>query len=275
MTRHAYGTAISLLLLSLIVPPVWGQQYFLYSPKPVTPEETKQPRDNSILVREVAVQKGDTLYRISHRFSGRGWYYPQILLFNDIKNPNLIHAGDTLKVPVTKGRSVDEEAAAPKHRKKAVGRKQKAARKQQTVSAAPALKQPVETKPSTGQLSELSLSELKPAKKKRSAAQSRTSDVRKTSGREQRKEVSSASGKPVAADEAKTRAIPRQQGERPANGTSAAAQRLFEQAIKAYRQDDCRAALDLFDHFLVTYPTLPQAADASLYKAECYMKLSR
>ena len=124
-----------------------------------------------------------------------------------------------------------------------------------------------EAKPASGQLTELSLSELKPGdkgKKKRAQA-----DVRKLSKREPRREASPAR-KPVAADESKPVVASTR-----ATTDSSAGQRLFEQAIKAYRQDDCRTALDLFDRFLANYPTLPQAADASLYKAECYMKLSR
>ncbi|MEI6306022.1 MAG: hypothetical protein WCP33_04290, partial [Deltaproteobacteria bacterium] len=56
---------------------------------------------------------------------------------------------------------------------------------------------------------------------------------------------------------------------------SSDSQRLFEQAIKAYRQEDCIKALDLFGNFLITYPDLPQASDATLYKAECLMKMSK
>ncbi len=247
MTRYAYGTAMALLFLSL-VPQAWGQQYFLYSPKPVAPEESKQAKDG-ILVREVAVRRGDTLYRISRKFSGHGMYYPQILLFNDIKNPNLIQVGDTLKVPVAGERAVDEESVAPVRGKKTAGRKQKAARKQQAVTR----NQPAETTPATGQLTERSPSELKPAGK------GRKKEVRKP---------------PVVPAATKPAPVPKQ-AQRPVSADSAAGQRLFEQAIKAYRQDDCRTALDLFDRFLATYPASPQAADASLYKAECYMKLSR
>src|SRR6185369_7058551 len=106
MTRRACGTAAALLLFSLVSPAL-GQEYLLYSPKPLAPEETAQAKDG-VLVREVPVQSGDTLSGISRRFSGHGSYYPQILLFNDIKNPNLIYAGDTLKVPVT-GKQTAEE----------------------------------------------------------------------------------------------------------------------------------------------------------------------
>jgi TolA-binding protein len=51
-------------------------------------------------------------------------------------------------------------------------------------------------------------------------------------------------------------------------------QKLFEQAVKAYRQEDYRSALGLFDRFLADNPSSALAPDASLYKAECYMKLA-
>ena len=50
--------------------------------------------------------------------------------------------------------------------------------------------------------------------------------------------------------------------------------KLFEAGIKAYRKDDCRAALELFDRYLAENSGSPLAADANLYKAECYLKLS-
>jgi len=52
------------------------------------------------------------------------------------------------------------------------------------------------------------------------------------------------------------------------------AQKLFETAVKAYRQDDCRTALELLDRYLADNSGSPLAADATLYKAECYLKLS-
>jgi TolA-binding protein len=56
--------------------------------------------------------------------------------------------------------------------------------------------------------------------------------------------------------------------------STVAGQQLFEKAVKAYRQDDYREALELFDRYLTDNPGSPMAADASLYKAECYLKLS-
>ena len=244
MARHLRRVAMAWLFLSLVTP-VWGEQYFLYSPRPITPEETKDTKDG-VLVREVKVRQGDTLYRISRNNSGHGMYYPQIILFNDIKNPNLIYAGDILKVPVAKGQPAGEEAtAAPVHRKK---KGHKAGRKHKALSAVRPGKHPVAAKSAAGRSPEQGPGELKPS-----------------AGGRKRHAGSERGGKPVGA--------PRQ-GQGSAGTEAAAGQRLFEQAIKAYRQDDCRKALELFDRFLASYPTLPQAADASLYKADCYLKLS-
>ena len=59
-----------------------------------------------------------------------------------------------------------------------------------------------------------------------------------------------------------------------ADGAAASEQMQFEQAMKAYRKDEYRTALRLFDRFLAEHPSSPLAADASLYKAECYLKQS-
>jgi len=52
------------------------------------------------------------------------------------------------------------------------------------------------------------------------------------------------------------------------------AQKLFETAVKAYRQDDCRTALELLDRYLADNSGAPLATGATLYKAACYLKLS-
>jgi hypothetical protein len=104
MTGRATRAAIGVLFCFLALP-AWGQQYYLYESKPVTAEQ-KNLLKEGILVTEVPVQKGDTLYDISRKYSGRGMYYPQILLFNKIKNPNLIYPGNTLKVPVTQAETL-------------------------------------------------------------------------------------------------------------------------------------------------------------------------
>ena len=70
---------------------------FLYAPQPVTGEVGGE----GVLVREVTVKRGDTLSKLSKQWSGRGYYYPQILLFNEIKNPHRISLGQVIRVPVS------------------------------------------------------------------------------------------------------------------------------------------------------------------------------
>ena len=126
--------AVAFLLLA------WGvalsQQSYVYSPRPVASGETVQKSDG-ILVREVKVQKGDTLFGLSRTSSGRGSYYPQILLFNDIKNPDLIFPGDILRIPVAPDRpQVSKEVTGARAAPVRVA----PSRRQQT-SARPALAQ--------------------------------------------------------------------------------------------------------------------------------------
>lgn len=91
-------TVIALIICMAL--PAWGQQYLLYAPQPV-PSGQKASSQDGILVQEIEIQKGDTLYALSRKFSGHGMYFPQILLFNSIKNPNLIYPGNTLRIPAT------------------------------------------------------------------------------------------------------------------------------------------------------------------------------
>jgi len=196
MTHSVSGMVLAILLLAGVTPG-WSQQQYLYAPRPVAAGETVRKSDG-VLVQEVAVKKGDTLSALSRTFSGRGSYYPQILLFNDIKNPDRIYTGDVLRVPVSR-RAVTGQAAAATEKKRA--------------------------------------------------------------------------RKHTAAAPARTHA--RHASQQPAGAVAASAeQRLFERAIKAYRQDNYRTALQLFDRFLAAYPASALAADASLYKAECYLRQS-
>ena len=94
----------------------WGEDY-LYLPQPVTRGEQDPSRKDGVLVRELVVKKRDTLSGISKKTSGKGFYYPQILLFNNIKNPHLIHPGDILRVPVASrgkasGRAAEKVSAS-------------------------------------------------------------------------------------------------------------------------------------------------------------------
>ena len=217
---------IVIALITCMALPAWGEQYLLYSPHPVTSGE-RAASPNGILVREITIQKGDTLSGLSRRFSGHRMYFPQILLFNSIKNPDLIYAGKSLRVPIIQ----KESAAVPL--------------------------------PVSAPAAELSLSDLKTvAKGKNGAKQKHAKTTAKT------KKPPSRALPAVVVTPASFRAA---ESKKPA---AAAGQELFEAAVKAYRQDDCRTALDLLDRYLAADPASPLAADANLYKADCYLKLS-
>ena len=113
MNGKVRGTSLVLLLLSLSAP-VSGQNYFMYTPHPASPVEKAVPKgNNGVLVREVEIRKGDTLFGISRRFSGRGSYYPQILLFNDLKNPHVLRDRTLLRVPVSNNEPTGKHTQAP------------------------------------------------------------------------------------------------------------------------------------------------------------------
>jgi LysM repeat protein len=192
MTRRGLGIAAALLLLGGATQG-WCDQFYRYAP---TATADGNHASGEILVREIQVQKGDTLYGLSRRFAGHGAYYPQILLFNDIKDPDKIYAGSTLRLPVTSTALPAPPAPVP----------------QKAVAAPP----PVKVAP--------------PATRHAKAAA------------------------PAA--------VP------------SAPQGLYEQAVGAYRRNDCPAAVELFDRFLAADPSSPLAADAALFKADCFLKQS-
>lgn len=248
MTLRA-SLATSALLFCTLALPAWGQQYYLYEPKPVTAEEKEQSK-GGVLVTEISVQKGDTLYDISKKFSGRGMYYPQILLFNNIKDPNLIYPGNSLKVPLTKeglkSDSAPAKASSPKPDRLKGGVKKSAS----PTAATPAY-----------EISSTDLNKLDEGKQK-----SRTNKTRATA-----KESATAKKQ----DKKENAAVAAKGGASPGRPADASpGQKLFESAVKTYRQNDYRSALELFDRYLADNPGSPLAADASLYKAECYLKLS-
>lgn len=267
MTLCTSRSAVIALIIFMALP-ASGQQYLLYSPQTVTTGQ-KVPKDG-ILVREIEVRKGDTLYDLSRKFSGRGMYYPQILLFNSIKNPNLIYPGNTLKIPVTENETNEADHADKKHtgasRKPKASRDKKSSLNTETESTSlqPRGSSSVST-PST----ELSLSDLK------------TVGTAKSSISRHKKKTAVPMNKkpPYDSPAATTHLSPLPAAHKSAAvvapATEAAAgQKLFEAAVKAYRQDDCRTALELLDRYLADNAGSPLAADATLYKAECYLKLS-
>lgn len=211
MTHSVFGIVIAIALFAGVTPG-WSQQFYLYAPKPVAVEEKIQKKDG-VLVQEVPVKKGDTLSGISRKFSGHGSYFPQILLFNEIKDPNKIYTGNVLKIPVSRsgvtGQAANSQVQSP----------------------------------------------LPGVRKQGAAVKKKKRDMKHKAAAPAVPNAKSAKQQPAAV-------------------AATSEQRLFERAIKAYRQNDYRTALELFDRFLADYPSSALAADASLYKAECYLKQS-
>lgn len=264
MTPRTHRSAIIILMICAALP-AWGEQYLLYTPQPL-PSGQKAPGQEGVLVQEIEVQKGDTLYALSRKFSGHGMYYPQILLFNSIKNPDLIYPGKNLKIPVSPNEirasgHADAKPAAATHKSKGTGER-KPLLKAGTV---PPAKQPGSASPASPPSTELSLSDLKTV----GAGKARASRHQTKPALHAKKKTSH--GAPTATTSSAALPAAHKSG---ATATPAAGQKLFEAAVKAYRQDDCRTALELLDRYLADNSSSPLAADANLYKAECYLKLS-
>ncbi|MRR05757.1 MAG: LysM peptidoglycan-binding domain-containing protein [Deltaproteobacteria bacterium] len=170
--------------------------YLLYLPKPVDAIDAPLSGEG-LLVKKIMILKGDTLSAISRRFSGKGSYFPQILLFNNISNPNRIYAGRNLLVPVSGQPSSKKLPPTP--------------------SVLPA----------------------------RTNARSADRD---------------------------------RQGITPDSGgdsmVSPPERQLFNQAATLFAGGKYREALDGFSRFLKMYPHSSLAPDASLYRADCYLRLS-
>ncbi|MRR38685.1 LysM peptidoglycan-binding domain-containing protein, partial [bacterium] len=105
--------ASSLVLSLASLAPASGAEYLRYAPEPADGKPLRGP-DEGVLVKRITIEKGDTLYSLSRKFSGKGTYFSQILLFNEIENPDLIYAGKGLLVPLPAGQG---EGTAPPARR--------------------------------------------------------------------------------------------------------------------------------------------------------------
>lgn len=187
----ARSVAIALVIIMAgAAATAYAEDYYLYKPEKSQSENIPHPGDG-VLTKTIVIRKGDTLSRLSRRYGGRSSFFPQILLFNKIKNPDLIYAGELLRVPVTLQEG------------------------------------------SSGQIREKSPSTRK-----------------------------------VDASLTKRRAF-----SAPATSVSAG-KHLFKRGVGAFEKGNFQLALEIFDDYLAAYPNSPDAPDAALYKAECYMKMS-
>jgi len=193
---RAVSLALLIILAGSVSPAFATEEYYLYKPEKVQSPRIPKPGD-ALLTRTITVQSGDTLKRLSRKYSGRGAFFPQILLFNRIKNPDLIYAGDRLRVPVTlaaglSGATVNEKRAKAQAEKPGAGKNASAHARQRKAPAA----------------------------------------------------------------------------------SEKAGERLFRHGVTAFATGHYRKALAIFNRYLAAYPNSPDAAEAALYRAECYMKLS-
>ena len=96
------GVAIALvIILAAAAALASAEEYNLYKAQKVQSGVIPAPGDG-VLTKTIIIQEGDTLSKLSRRYGGRSSFFPQILLFNRIENPDLIYAGKTLRVPLTR-----------------------------------------------------------------------------------------------------------------------------------------------------------------------------
>jgi len=267
MAHYALFTIIT-ILFSCAPLSSWAQEFFLYSPQPVTGKQLP-PLQDGIIVQEIFVKKGDTLHDISRKFCGNGMYFPQILLFNSIRNPNLIYPGNRLKVPINH------------HSGNTQGADSKSLDKLQKANATGAKNLRQEMKPVTPARQTNAALQLQPQNTDISLGELRTPETVKRVKSRHKKKTAPPPSK-IAVSESPvvmplSAPLPASYARQASPGRTADAvtgQKLFEAAVKFYRVDDCRTALELLDRYLANNSDSPLAADANLYKAECYLKLS-
>jgi TolA-binding protein len=184
------------LLLFLTCSSAMAGEYLLYQPNPAESEVPPLPGEG-VLVKKIIIKRGDTLSALSRQFSGKGNYFPQILLFNKIRNPNLIYAGKELLVPLSESHSLQKPLLPTKD-----------------------------------------LSD-------ETAAQNATRS------------------KPGASSKKSNR-----------NHVASAERHLYAQSAAFFAQGKYREALQGFNRFLKLYPHSSLAPDASLYRGDCFLKMS-
>ena len=257
MTRSDRISLAVLLGMLLSSGTAFAGTTYLYTPQPLPQNEKPADIREGILVEEVKIRKGDTLYRLSKQHNRKGGYYPQILLFNNISNPNLIYEGATLKIPIYSKRSRAKAGEAGEH--KAEHNIITSGLQARESGGPQAGRAPLPVANNTDMSKELPAGNVqaggraadevhKQEKVLNSGAVKNTSDI-------------------VKDDTAR--------GVLTASGNEKAEQVQFESALTAYKEKNFTSAAEQFERFLYGYPNSIFAADATLYKADSYMKLSQ
>lgn len=234
MKMKMTSIASALLAVSFSATPVTASDYFLYSPQPAVTGKIPAG-ETGVLVKEITVKWGDTLYGLSRQHAGKGTYYPQILLFNNIKDPDLIYAGKKLRVPVKHA----EESVAAEHAPVQVKKPVRKEREEERFVPPPMPQTP--SRQEKGQR-ELPAPVVSPTPRAPEVAPKTQTQP------------------PVQTDQKK--------------GSGQDEQKLYRQGILLFKQGDFKGALTEFDDFLAKYPDSDLAADVTLYRAESLLKLA-
>lgn len=202
-------------------------------------EDLIQVKDG-VSYREVTVQSGDTLFDISKKYRKEGSLYSETLRFNDMKDPDHIAAGDIIKVPLFM---------------ETKGNKKNPVKQKQLKSDMIGVQKPISTlkKPSAEAVSLFTNNSTSVRMSNQSPAPVINKNKVELSSKPTELAVPSV---PIFSN----------------NSTSK--QKLYEQAIRSYRSGDCRTAIQLFGQFLTEQTSSALAADASLFIADCYLRLS-
>lgn len=192
----AISALVLTLLLFLCPSSALAGDLLLYLPNPLDTAAPPLPAEG-VLVKKITIKQGDTLAALSRQFSGKGSYYPQILLFNKIPDPNLIYAGHELLVPLSRRVFVKKQPSA-------------------------------------------------------------TAGARTTSSA---RSAISSQNKPDQTKRAET-IVP------------LAERQLFDQSVALFTHGKYREALDGFNRFLNLYPHSSLVPKASLYRGDCFLRLS-
>ncbi|BBA71677.1 LysM peptidoglycan-binding domain-containing protein [Geobacter sulfurreducens] len=212
-----------------------GGEYLLYTPGASEGGRPSGP-DEGVLVKSITVQKGDTLYSLSRKYNGKGGYYPQILLFNEIKNPDLIYAGNKLMVPV-----------APTGPKAAFSQQPSA------VPAVAAKKEPA----------------VRPAREKVAPVAAHRGAKRESTVTTSVRPPEPAAATPPVPSRPAAEAHRPQTVKADDNEHS-----LYEKGVSAYKSGAYSQSVELFERFLARYPSSPLVPDATLYRADAFLKMA-
>ena len=251
-------------------------------PKKVQPLREQILVRDGVSYREVRVQKGDTLAKISRRYRKNDPTYADILRFNAMKSSEVIRCGDIIKLPVTvtsiKPRQPVQElkpaGPAASNRQAAV---KPAAGPIRIERPAALLKKPDAA--GNGVLAAKAVTQ--PFTLPVNSAPTKTGLLRNeafpgitTARQTDKRPTETVVLKPVPAQAVPVSAKPDTEKTQASSGTAVSGEKLFELAVKSYRQGDCVTAVRLFARFLVENTDSLFAPDASLFNADCYLKLS-